>query len=312
MPRFNIHIGRFPYLGQESPDVGDWLVKTTLKLKNDPRIGQISHTEIADTPITMTRNLTVEAAKSEKADFMLLVDSDMKPDSELGADPNAKPFWDSSWEFMLAHRHAPAIIAAPYVGPPPFENIYVFKWTNKGNNPIIADYSLDQYTRDEACILGGFHEAGALPTGLILIDMRVFDLLENPYFYYEYTDKTESKKSSTEDVTFTRDACLAGAKLYCNWDAWAGHHKRYTCGKPIRQTADKIRAQLRHALLLGHTSNERVMEIGVGEPPRPEVRTGTRGELEALIAQENQRQAEAMQQSRAMQAQLLAADAAKA
>ena len=62
----------------------------------------------------MTRNLCVEDAKHNKADFLVMIDNDMSPDLK-----GEKPFWDTSWDSILKPENQPCIIAAPYCGPPP-------------------------------------------------------------------------------------------------------------------------------------------------------------------------------------------------
>ncbi|MEK0126623.1 hypothetical protein, partial [Bordetella pertussis] len=89
------------------------------------------------------------------------------------------------------------------------------------------------YSRAEASQFTGIGEVAALPTGLIMYDMRIFDMLEpkdensKPWFYYEWADKYQSEKASTEDVSATRDMSLVGQQVlgyspvFCAWDSWA-------------------------------------------------------------------------------------------
>lgn len=242
MGPFNIMFARFPFLRCDDPDVTDWTVETVVKCKLDPRVSSIAHVAINDTPITMGRNRAVECAKAAKCDFLVMIDNDMKPDAYLASNTNrldtdtsAKPFWDSSWDFMLRrYENGPCMVGAPYCGPPPHENVYVFRWATYQTDHPNADLRIEQYTREEAVIRSGFEEVACLPTGLVILDMRMFDnpLVVPPYFTYEYTDKFEHKKASTEDCVFTRDLNMANIPLYVNWDSWAGHWKRKCVGKP--------------------------------------------------------------------------------
>ena len=100
----------------------------------------------------------------------------------------------------------------------------------------------------------GIQEVAALPTGLILIDMQAIQKFtehhDPPFFYYEYDTDKQTKKASTEDVTFTRDLSLAGIKQYCNWDAWAGHWKReLVYGPPKILRAEMLSDRFRKAVL---------------------------------------------------------------
>lgn len=271
MSKFNVMIARFPGGACDHPDTTDWLVETVLKAKKDPRIGRVLRWRKDDTPITMSRNLCLEVAKRNDIDVVCMIDSDMNPDAYLPgndnglyADPGAKPFWDTSLDFLLAHPQ-PCIVAAPYCGRPPHENVFVFQWQNLQSGHPNTDLSLEQFKREEAARMAGIQEVAALPTGLILIHTGVLQGLKPPHFYYEWTDETESEKASTEDVTFTRDVSLAGYPIYCNWDAWAGHHKRKCVGKPVALSVDDVREQMREAVLNNRARAERLIMVNEGK-----------------------------------------------
>jgi len=259
MRKRKVLLARFPHGRSDDPDTTDWLVSTVIKVKSDPRISDVLHFRIDDTPITMGRNRTVETAKECGADYLCMIDSDMSPDLPY---PGSKPFWDTSFDFLYK-LDRPAMVAAPYCGAPPHENVFVFQWSNRqSEHPAETDLKLDQFTREHAAVLKGIQEVAALPTGLILIDMRVFDYLEPPYFFYAYTDKYEQKKAGTEDVVFTRNASLAGCPVFCNWDSWAGHWKRKCVGKPQLIFADNVAEAFRKACLRNIGSRDRLLEVG--------------------------------------------------
>ncbi len=265
--KLSVMFARFPYGHCDEPDTTDWLVTTVLAAKADPRIGNISRFRADDTPIPMTRNLTIAAAQAAGVDLLCMIDNDMKPDAylpanvnKLEADPEARPFWESSLDFLLSDAcEGPGVIAAPYCGPPPHENIYVFQWKNYQSDHPNPDLHLAQYSREEAALWKGITEVAALPTGLILIDMRALARIPPPYFDYEYADAPyNSRKGSTEDVFFTRNLSLAGVHVYCNWDAWAGHWKRKCVGRPKPLTVDVIRKEMRRAVLNNVQPGERL------------------------------------------------------
>jgi len=258
MPQYRIMIARFPYGGVESKECTDWLIKTVMQIKADPLIADpVDMISLNDTPITMTRNLACRLALERKADFLLMLDSDMDPDLRI---PGARPFWETSFPF-LAHREVPAMIAAPYCGPPPVENIYVFRWRAPNSDHVGTQYSLQQFTREEAAERIGIEEVAALPTGLMLMDTRVLKHVSKPWFDYEYSDQYESEKSTTEDVYFTRNASMSGCPVYCNWDSWAGHLKKKSVGKPVLLTADLFSENVRKARMQGKDSNMKFTEI---------------------------------------------------
>lgn len=260
MQKYNVFIARFPYGGSEAYAVADWLVKTVIAMKSDSRIGEVQHKTYDDTPITMSRNRAVLDARANKADYLLMIDSDMVPDVPT---PGSRPFWISTFDFLLETRDkGPSVVAAPYCGPPPHENVYAFRWANWQNDEPEKTFFLDAFTRHEAAQLAGIQSAGALATGLIVYDIRAFEKLPHPWFDYEYTDETCAYKSSTEDCFNTRNLGLIGIPLYVNWDAWAGHIKRKVVGKPNPMRIDDIRKEFADVIRKDLKVNEVVIEVG--------------------------------------------------
>lgn len=249
------------------PSLIHWSIKTFSWAKAHPHVESVHDCYPCDTPITMTRNRTVRQAKAIGADVLLMVDSDQQPDCEVG-DPFAKPFFESSFEFLLSHfDRGPCAIFAPYCGPPPNECVYVFKWHHTESDDLQPFHKLEMYDREHAAIMGGIVPCAAAPTGLSMWDMRLFELKKPPYFYYEYKDEWQDEKGSTEDVTCTRDLSIAGHQklgynpIYCNWDAWAGHVKPKCVRKPRIITSDQVAARYSDALNQP-TLGEHLIEVG--------------------------------------------------
>lgn len=260
--KFSVGFCTFSYGGNggissEVPDIREWMIPTILEASKDERVGNIRVWNLSDTPITMTRNQAVLQAREFGLDVLVMVDSDMKPDERAGH-PDAKPWFPTSFDFLVKHYHkGPCVIGAPYCGPPPVENVYVFRWQNMQSENANPDFQLEMYDRHTAVKMAGIQECAALPTGLIMYDMRAFEITEpktdadKPWFYYEWRDRFAAAKASTEDVTQTRDLSLAGTQklgynpVYCNWDAWAGHWKPKCVGKPQVIDASGISDKLR-------------------------------------------------------------------
>jgi hypothetical protein len=90
-----------------------------------------------------------------------------------------------------------------------------------------------------ACIVGGRCEDGT--RGCLLLDLRAFDVIAPPWFYYEYADAPyNTRLASTEDVVLTRNADWLGISQYANWDAWANHHKSFEAEKPRLCPVDAV------------------------------------------------------------------------
>ena len=255
LQRFNIGLCTFSYGGNggissEVPDIREWMVPLVAKYSQDERIQNIKIWNLADTPITMTRNRCVLQARDYGIDILVMIDSDMKPD--LSGD-----FFGTSLDFLIEHyADGPVCIGAPYCGPPPDECVYVFRWQNKGSESANPDFQLEMYDRHTASSMVGIQECAALPTGLIMYDMRCFEVTEpkdendKPWFYYEWDDKYAAGKASTEDVTMTRDLSIVGTRVLgynpvlCNWDSWAGHWKPKCVGKPVSLDAKSLGGKL--------------------------------------------------------------------
>lgn len=254
-------------ISSEVPAIREWAVQTILKMKQDERVGEIESFTKADTPITMVRNDFAYRAKQGGYDVLVMIDSDMGPNF-MAHEPWFKPFWDTSFDFLYDHwEKGPVCIGAPYCGAPAGgENIFVFRWRNNRNAE--EQLSLDQYTREEAYYMGGIQEAAALPTGLIMYDLRCFDLIDTPWFTYEWKSEADgvcyyNEKASTEDVQNTRDISLAGITklgynpVFCNWDSWAAHYKPWPVCKPVIASAYDFASNIRKAVMADRRSDEK-------------------------------------------------------
>lgn len=288
----DIFVASFAYGGNggvsmQLPILGDWWAKTYHEMMSDDRIGRLKKQTFADTPITMTRNEAVKIAEQEGFDFILMLDSDNHPDLYLGRSVHAKPFWKSSFDFAYERLLAglPTAIFAPYCGPPPHpvgggeEVIYAFDWEQYESDDAHSGFHLRMPSRTDAARRVGIHPAGAGPTGVILYSLTAQKLIGHPKYKYEWSDKTESQKDTTEDCYNTREISLAGwlkhktDVLFCNWDAWAGHHKPKVVGKPVVTTIDSISEHFKQAVKDNVQSGERIMRVdftkNAEEPARP-------------------------------------------
>lgn len=299
--KLNLFIGIPAYGGNGGvsslyPEIARWLAELMIELKGDERIGEVHVDFYSDTPITMVRNAYVEKARKLGCHLLLMVDSDQDPNLHRGQDWY-KPFWNVAFDAIYAHySKGPLVIGAPYCGPPNSgENCYVFQWNSQGNHGDGTEFSLDQYTRAQAAVMSGLQECGALPTGMILFDTRIFELLDanrmskedaligfrdgkltlqealrsiqDGYFYYEWKDRTASEKASTEDVAATRDMSLVGRlklgynPVMCAWDSWVGHMKPWCVGRPKIFSVEQVGGVLKRAVLDNVSYRDRVIRV---------------------------------------------------
>lgn len=271
MGPFKVVIARFPGNNSENPQSSGWVMKALKRMHKDERISEVRNWFLSDTPITMCRNRAVKDALAMNADYLLMIDNDMQPDY----DPAAPKWWPTAWEFMMRLReledrlrsersaaglddvdvaafakYPPATIAAPYCGPPPGEPVYVFGWKSHETAGADISFTLEMIGREDAAFRTGIQEVGALPTGLILYDMRVFKKLPPPWFEYEWADPPfNTWKGTTEDVFQTRNASLLGMPQFVTWDCWAAHLKTKRVVKPRPLLPGNMRREFADAIL---------------------------------------------------------------
>jgi cephalosporin hydroxylase len=286
-------------ISSEHPNIREWAVETTAKMKADERIGKVHVVTVGDTPITMVRNQFVRQARELGAHLLLMIDSDQNP-MMYKDDPTQEPFWDVAFDEIYNHYgKGPLVIGAPYCGSPPHENIFVFQFGNTMDLGDETPMSLDQYTRSQAATMSGIQECAALPTGMILYDMRAFELIEptkltreeimdefqagtmsrhdalrnlqDGWFYYEWKDGTASEKASTEDVTNTRDIALAGVQalgynpVRCAWSSWVGHWKPWCVGKPRPYTVEMVSDSFKRTVERGQSCLDETIQSGMSD-----------------------------------------------
>lgn len=260
------------------PELAEWEVRTTIKMKSDPRIGRIRPLILSDTPITMTRNRAVRIAKEEGYDMILMLDSDNCPDGYLGNDPEAKPFWDVAFTFAYERliKGEPTCIFAPYCGPPPHpvdrggfdsgEIPYLFQWMDNESDADRPQRKLEILNRNEAARLKGIWPMAAGPTGVCLFTTSCFEGMKPPYFFYEWNED-HSEKMSTEDVVATRNISLfwmmtRGIEVcFAACDSWALHHKPKKVGKPRVTPVEVMAKSFRDSLAENVSAKEKKVMV---------------------------------------------------
>ena len=233
------------------PEIMFWWTKVCAEMAKDDRISRIVAKKFGDVPLTMERNRMVRVAKDLACDVLLMIDSDNVPDLYDGALPEAKPFWQTSFDFLYERkmRSVPSVIAAPYCGPPPHpvkggcENVYVFHGDVLEGDVDRSLCRLTGYSREHASQMRGIQPMAAGPTGCILYSLDALDVMPvhkytqeeillqykrdeisaeracrllnmQSWFFYEYTNGEQTEKASTDDVTNTREIQMAGLVHY--------------------------------------------------------------------------------------------------
>lgn len=192
--KLDVLIAMFAYAGNGGvatvlPDIAVWLAKRYKEMDADERIGRVAVKKYGDIPLTMERNRVVKDAKDGGFDVIIMLDSDNIPDLYLGHTTTAKPFWETSFDFLYDRslRNLPTVVCAPYCGPPPHpvqggeENVYVFyaigSETIEGQEDKLGAVRFEAYSREHAAIMHGIQMCAAGPTGCIVYSTDAFDLM---------------------------------------------------------------------------------------------------------------------------------------
>ena len=179
------------------------------------------------------------------------------------------------------------------------ENVYVFHAEETETDVMKnggCNFHVIAYDRNTAAKMRGIQQIAAGPTGVIMYSTDAFDVMPvhqktkgdildefqagtltkertlrllsmESWFFYEYTDQYQTNKASTEDVTNTREIQMAGIEkfkeplVFCNWDAWAGHHKPKCVGKPTPLTMEQINPSYIEAVLSGSSNATQIRDI---------------------------------------------------
>lgn len=239
------------YDGRVHSDVMLYLCGLGGALGDHPRIDRFQVVVECGYPCDRVRNLICAKALAAGFDFVLMIDDDMKPDVMVGIDPAAVPFLPAALDFALA-QPTPVCVGAPYLSAPPRQDVLVMRWAERvPDTPDALGLDMRKYTREEAATLTGFARAAALPTGMLLIDLRCLAVVPKPWFAYEFDDADHTKLASTEDIVFTRNADWSGVPQFAAWSSWAGHHKRYLTHRPQVAPVEALPKALHKALANG-------------------------------------------------------------
>lgn len=165
--------------------------------------------------IPAARNSLVEEARNRCMTHLLMLDPDVAVNAYLGRQPWAKPWFPAFWQFAL--ENPGCVLAAPYCGrgneDPP---VQVWRGgTSEATRQRVSWNDAEQRT--------GWERVSAVGTGLMLIDMAVFDRIQPPYFMDHYFDGTYSRLDYTPDIWFCERCADAGVPVWVNWDCWVGH-----------------------------------------------------------------------------------------
>lgn len=210
-PEYHLYVGRPVGWGLEIAAMGSYLLRLGASLRQFPEIRHLSTSHYTNSRVAMSRNWLVKNAQEVGATHLLMVDPDMVPD--IGG----VRFFDEAWPFIL--EHPGSICAAPYCGPSPKKDVHVFGVSREYPSRMV------RLPREQYGDYAGWVRAVGVGTGLMLIDMTVFDKLKHPYFDDAYHDETKCELKNSQDVVFCRKASEAQIPIYVNFLTPAGHQQ---------------------------------------------------------------------------------------
>lgn len=262
--KVTVLIARLSYNGTERVEIANWLVQTAIELHNHPRVANVFHKIMMGYPTPRIRNSVMKLCREKGIHFAVMIDDDTVPDvhspgaavgyEHLPKMRDQQNFFPAALDFALEHP-GPCVIGAPYCAGPPEERVLVSRFREKQSDDPSAHCNgglkLECFTRDEAAPKTGFEMVSALPTGLILIDMRVCAVLKPPYFDYEYRDEEQTELASTEDTVFSRNALYLGVPQYVAWQSWCAHLKIKAVGRPRKYPLAAVPAQVNQSIREG-------------------------------------------------------------
>lgn len=137
-------------------------------------------------PVCKNRNLAVQKAQKHNADYIMFLDADMQHPPDI--------------IYRLVQHELPIVSGMYFHQAPPHLPV-AYKHKEAHNYVHCWDYPKD--TLFNADLIG---------MGCVLVDMRVFDDIDMPYFKYD-SSREDGIVDVTEDVEFCRKATQAGYSI---------------------------------------------------------------------------------------------------
>ena len=198
----------------ERAEVGTWLVECYCQvLQRKVPVQRLEHGTMDCFPHHAARNSTAKVMLAESFGILFMVDHDMVP---------SPSFFRRAVGFLSEHN-GPILLGSPYRTGAPNRWVEVC---------IEEDGLASRVSCKEAAQLRGIKEVAGVGTGLVAINRAAFELVEPPYFDFEFTDASKEVIAWGEDHHFCRKLIAAGGKVMCDWESWSGHAKIEVVEKP--------------------------------------------------------------------------------
>ena len=151
------------------------------------------------------RNSFAQTAVDKNFDYLFMMDTDMT-------------FPRGTLAMMIRHManikdEKPPILAGIYCNRGGDFRWHVYKWIEEEDGWHSLRFPLNQ----------GVMKVDAIGTGCMLIDVGVFEVIEWPWFEYEYLIFKGERDRMSEDMVFCKKAMKAGIPIYADTDIKCGH-----------------------------------------------------------------------------------------
>jgi hypothetical protein len=238
-PLSKVVIARVVGMGYEHPACGTYISLLTHQLTMSGKFGRIEWPLAYKHRILDARNSLAKMARENNDDpgFLLFVDPDMGPDIEvIQKKEEAKPFFWSSLQFLTDLKAGKiegfpkgslGVVGAPAIsGPPEFKvNVMISSPDSKGGMRRVTQ-------REATEKKGHIQQCVCIGTGVMLIPLEVFEVLEQPYFDDQYKDDKKTDVWTSQDSYFCLKCNRSGVSVWANWYSWARHYKVVELDRP--------------------------------------------------------------------------------
>lgn len=189
-----------PHMGSLHPELANYLIEMGQKYGNELKVIFRSQS-----PVSVNRNALVEEFLKTEAEWLLFLDDDMIPRSDL---------------IEMSNRGVPIIQAVTCIMQNNIPQPLIMRRTEDKSTVLFKQIELSDLDNLE----NGLIEVDGVGTGCLLINRNVFNVLKKPYFEFQ-TDENGLLKLS-EDFYFSQKCKENNFSLYVDSKSHCGHIKR--------------------------------------------------------------------------------------
>ena len=189
-----------PHMGSIHPELAKYLLSMSQKYGS-----AVSFIFRSQNPVSVNRNALVEEFLKTEAEWLLFIDDDMNPKSDL---------------LEMSNYDKPVIQAVTCIMQNNIPQPLIMKKVEGTEEILFKQIELSDLDNLE----NGLIEVDGVGTGCLLINRSVFSKLKKPYFKFEMDEEGLLKLS--EDFYFSQKCKENNINLYVDSKSHCGHIKR--------------------------------------------------------------------------------------